>query len=178
MGLLCSSFILEPRSHNNLTLLGKKLTYFSQSSKYATGNKIGLRLHFWIQKLPLSNFKTKVELPPILPSYPRLTLRIFIANVFAMRKAVRREFVDMSKAFDRVWQKGFILYKMKRIGIRGVPLKLILHFLKNRFQEWSWMVKHLHGNLYQLLYQKGSILGPLFFLIYINDSTKYPLINH
>ena len=31
---------------------------------------------------PLTNFKTKVELPPILPWYARLTLEIFIADVF------------------------------------------------------------------------------------------------
>ena len=62
--------------------------------------KVGLRLHFWIWKLPLTNFKMKVELPSwsanlpsnpkvelptwsaILPSNHRLTLTIFIANMF------------------------------------------------------------------------------------------------
>ena len=64
-----------------IILLGIKFTYFLQSLKQATRNEFGLRLHFLIQKLPLTNFKTKVELvtyPTILPPYRRLT---FIADV-------------------------------------------------------------------------------------------------
>ena len=82
MGLLYSSFVPEPISHENLILLGKYLTYFSQRLKETTGNEVGLRLHFWITKLSLTNFKMKVELPLILLSYPRLTLRIFTAHMF------------------------------------------------------------------------------------------------
>ena len=81
MGMLRSSFVLEPISHKNLILFLKKAIYFSQSSKCATGTKVDLKLHFWIQKHLLPNFKTKVELLPILSSYSRLISRIFIANV-------------------------------------------------------------------------------------------------
>ena len=71
MGLLCFSFVLEPIRVGNLILLGKKLTYFSKSSKYTTGNKVGLRRQFWIQKLPKTNFNTEVELPPVRNIYCR-----------------------------------------------------------------------------------------------------------
>ena len=49
-------------------------------------------------------------------------------------KDVRGIFLDLSKAFDRVWHDGLI-YKIKRIGIAGNSLKLIESFLSNRFQR-------------------------------------------
>ena len=39
-------------------------------------------------------------------------------------KDVRGIFLDISKAFDRVWHEGLI-YKIKSIGITGMPLKLL-----------------------------------------------------
>ena len=45
----------------------------------------------------------------------------------------RGVFLDMSKAFDKVWHEGLI-YKVKSIGVPGLLLKLIQSFLTNRFQ--------------------------------------------
>ena len=81
---------------------------------------------------------------------------------------VRGIFLDISKAFDRVWHEGLI-YKIQSTKILGAPLKLIKRFLSGRFQlvllngqtsSWSSILAGV---------PKGSILGPLFFLIYIND---------
>ena len=81
---------------------------------------------------------------------------------------VRGIFLDISKAFDRVWHEG-LLCKIKSIGISGTPLKLIENFLSCRYQRvllngqassWSPI---LAGVL------QGTILGSLFFLIFIND---------
>ena len=47
---------------------------------------------------------------------------------------VRGIFLDISKAFDRVWHEG-LLYKIQSIGISGTPLKLIESFLSGRYQR-------------------------------------------
>ena len=52
---------------------------------------------------------------------------------------VRGVFLDISKAFDRVWHEGLI-YKLQSLGISGLPLKCIESFLSNISQsliKWS-----------------------------------------
>ena len=78
------------------------------------------------------------------------------------------EFLDMSKAFDRVWHKGLI-YKLKTIGVSNNLLALFQSFLDNRYQRVLLNGQYSHWELIAAVVSQGSILGPLLFLIYVND---------
>ena len=79
--------------------------------------------------------------------------------------------LGISKAFDRVWHEGF-LFKLKQNGVSGNLFKLIKSFLSDRFQRVLLNDQTLDWETIQAGMPQGSILGPLFFHIYINDLTN------
>ena len=75
---------------------------------------------------------------------------------------------DISKAFDRVWHRG-LLFKLKQNGINGLLLDWIENYLSHRTQK-----VFIGSSMSNLKYTsagvpQGSVLGPLFFLVYVND---------
>lgn len=86
-------------------------------------------------------------------------------------------FIDLKKAFDTVSHK-LLLEKLTTIGIRDVALEMFSSYLKDRQQVvkidgYQSRALPIHCGVPQ-----GSILGPLLFLIYINNVDKIGLNGH
>ena len=77
-------------------------------------------------------------------------------------------FVDLQKASGTV-NHGILIQKLNHYGMRGVANNWFPSFLQNRQQYvningFNPSLEHIHSDIPQ-----GSILGPLLFVIYIND---------
>ena len=77
-------------------------------------------------------------------------------------------YFDISKAFDRVWHRGLIL-KLESIGIRGRLLDWFRHYLFERKQVVVIKGETSNTEVISAGVPQGSVLGPLLFLVYIND---------
>ena len=84
---------------------------------------------------------------------------------------VRGVFLDTSKVFNKVWHKG-LLYKVKENGISGPPLNVLEDFLSPRKQRIVLKIQNASWSDVVAGVPQGSVLGPHFFLIYINGISE------
>ena len=77
-------------------------------------------------------------------------------------------FVDLAKAFDTV-DHQILMSKLNLYGVRGLPGQLISSYLSGRCQVTIANGQKSHSGVITCGVPQGSILGPLLFLLYVND---------
>ena len=91
-----------------------------------------------------------------------------IARAFNRSGTTRDVALDIFKVFDRVWHAG-VLHKLKSYGISGQVFGLISSCLSNRQLRVVLDRKFSQEYPVNAGVPQGSILGPTFFLLYVND---------
>jgi len=105
------------------------------------------------------NYSTTLALLDVLDScYSNIDVNNKILGIF----------LDLQKAFDTVDHK-ILLYKLHYYGIRGVMFTWLENYLNDRKQ--FTIVNSVSSNIGNITcgVPQGSVLGPLLFLIYMND---------
>lgn len=99
-------------------------------------------------------------------------LYTFVTDELERGNLVAGEFLDLTKAFDCVSHE--ILHdKLESYGIRGPALSFIDNFLRSRYQAVQGEDIMSDLRLVEYGVPQGSILGPILFIIYVNDIDKY-----
>ena len=101
-----------------------------------------------------------------------LDISHLIATALDSRLTMKLLFLDVSKAFDRVWHRA-LLYKLERLGVRGKVLDWFADYLTERYQRV--VLKGIYSKWIQILagVPQGSLLGPWLYIMFTSDIIQH-----
>ena len=130
-------------------LINSRLTWYLEENQLLDSNQAGFRQHRSTED-QIAYIAQKIE------------------DGFQSKKHTLAVWVDMEKAFDRVWRDGLRI-KLKQIGVSGKMNKWISHYLNNRKTRTLIDGQYSRNVILNNGVSKGGVLSYILFLIFVND---------
>ncbi|GFS64058.1 probable RNA-directed DNA polymerase from transposon X-element [Trichonephila clavipes] len=167
--------IIKPGTNKNLPNSYRPISLLSTLSKL-TEYIILNRLKKFINDNSLINPNQYGFTNKLSTLHPLLRLTESISEGFQKKKSTGVVFLDIQKAFDRVWILG-LTFKLITYDIPSPLIHLIHSYLTNR--SFRIRVNESLSNSHSISAgcPQGSLIGPLLFNLYINDIPSYSLTN-